>query len=117
MFEASCHCGGVTLKANKSPKTVTSCNCSICHRLGSLWAYYSADKVEIANATAICEYSWGEKTMTFHSCGYCGCTTHYTSIRQDGSHKVAISARMASPSSIKDIPVRFFDGADSWKYI
>ena len=47
----------------------------------------------------------------------CACTTHYTSNRKDGSVKVGVNTRMAEHESIKDVPVRLFDGANTWKYI
>ena len=117
MFEASCHCGGVKLKTAKSPETITSCNCSICHRLGALWGYYSADEVEITQDKELRGYSWGREKLTFHSCENCGCTTHYTAVRDDGTHRVAINTRMAPIAETKNIHIRYFDGADSWKYL
>ena len=117
MFEASCHCGGVVLKTVNSPETVTSCNCSICHRIGALWGYYTAGEVEIAQDKKGLKYSWGKKNLTFHSCTDCGCTTHYTSVNENGTYRVAINTRMAPLSATKNIPIRYFDGADTWKYI
>ena len=47
MLESSCHCGAVTIAiaVDTPPAEVTSCNCSICRRLGSLWAYYEPAQV------------------------------------------------------------------------
>ena len=39
MIAGSCHCGAVKIAVAEAPATVTSCNCSICRRLGTLWAY------------------------------------------------------------------------------
>ena len=117
MFEASCHCGDIILKTERPPETVTSCNCSICHRLGALWGYYLQEKVEFAKFTEQHKYSWGKQSITYHSCKRCGCTTHYTSTREDGSYRIAINTRMAARSATENIRVRHFDGADSWKYL
>jgi len=117
MFTANCHCNRIRLDTENSPKTITHCNCSICNRLGALWAYYSADKVSIHNHAETGQYRWGDKNLTFHFCQHCSCTTHYTTTKENGSRLVAINTRMAELSVTKDIPIRYFDGADTWQFI
>ena len=117
MFKTSCHCGGIVLNADKAPETITSCNCSICHRIGALWGYYLDDQIEIKQVVALQEYCWGDKTITFHTCTNCGSTTHYTAVRDDGKVKIGLNTRMGSIADTKDIRVRYFDGADSWRYL
>ena len=118
MFVVKCHCENLKLVANKAPSSITSCNCSICNRLGALWAYYDLKNVEIlSTGKPIDTYSWGEKTITYHRCGECGCTTHYTATESDGSELIAINCRMASLSEVSNIPVRAFDGLGTWKYL
>jgi hypothetical protein len=118
MFTAECHCGNLKLAAVEPPKSITRCNCSICHRLGALWAYYARGDVEIMTSDRPNHrYCWGEKTLTYHRCGVCGCTTHYTAAAEDGGELVAINCRMARPSDIGAVAVREFDGRVSWKYL
>lgn len=40
LLQGSCHCGAVRLTLPSVPEKATKCNCSICRRLGGLWAYY-----------------------------------------------------------------------------
>ena len=97
---------------------MTRCNCSICHRLGALWAYYDSDSVRIeSSGKPVDSYAWGDKTLTYHRCGICGCTTHYTSSGDDEGELIAINCRMAPSPEIDSIPVRRFDGLDSWQYL
>jgi len=118
MLKATCHCGNITLSTAELPESITSCNCSICHRLGALWAYYNQSEVEVQNLNADdLSYAWGEKTMIFHRCANCGCTTHYTTTEDDGNELIAINTRMVSAAKINSVPVRYFDGAVSWEYI
>lgn len=117
MFEASCHCGEVVLKTKNPPDSLTNCNCSICNRLGAVWGYYSADTVEVKLGNSGSKYSWGKKNIIYHSCSVCSCTTHYTAVGNEGGRRLAINTRMASVSSTKNIPVRYFDGADTWAYL
>jgi len=117
MIEATCHCGNISLRAEKLIETVTSCNCSICYRIGALWAYHTAEQVVITQKIESKVYVWGNKLRSYHSCSICGCTTHYTQKRDDDTNRVAINTRMANPELSKSIPIRYFDGAGSFKYI
>jgi hypothetical protein len=117
MLNVECHCGNLKLLANALPASLTSCNCSICYRLGALWAYFDLQDVEISRGDKpTMSYSWGEKTITYHRCGECGCTTHYTASEADGSELIALNCRMAPTSQIHALTVREFDGLVSWKY-
>jgi hypothetical protein len=114
MIEASCHCGTVKIAVEAAPTEVTSCNCSICRRLGTLWAYYAPPTVRITGATA--GYRWGEKSIEFHRCAGCGCTTHWSPLNPDGKH-MGINARLMDPAVLAAARVRRLDGADTWKYL
>ena len=59
-------------------------------------------------------YVWGDKTLAFHSCSTCGCITHWSG--QDDSN-LAVNVRLCDPESYDDIPIRNFDGADSWRFL
>lgn len=118
VFTAQCHCGNIKISATDTPTSLTSCNCSICHRIGALWAYFQASDVEIQiQNTPTSIYQWDKKEIDFHHCTQCGCTTHYQSIHREGYLQVAINARMALPDHVSNIPVRRFDGANTWKYL
>ena len=62
-------------------------------------------------------YRWGEGTITYHRCGNCGCTTHYSRTESDGTALIAVNCRMASIEQMNDIPVRDFDGLLTWSYV
>jgi hypothetical protein len=118
MFDAICHCGNVVLTTEKLPETVTSCNCSICNRYGAIWAYFKPEQVTVVcNQVPTHTYSWAEKVIDFHHCPICGCVTHHTTTARANWTQVAINTRMFDPAVTKDIPVRKFDGADTWTYI
>ncbi len=117
MFQASCHCGDIEIKTQNPPKSLTSCNCSICRRIGAEWAYYERGEVEISEKKPSIGYSWGDRELIFHSCPSCGCTTHYTAMDGDDSSGMAINTRMAPAEVCSTIPMRHFDGADTWKFL
>jgi len=114
--EGSCHCGAVTLAIASAPTQVTSCNCSICRRLGTLWAYYAPADVRITGPTAT--YHWGDKTLDFHHCATCGCTTHWSPRDNRIADRMGINARLLAPAVLAAARVRRLDGAsDNWKYL
>jgi hypothetical protein len=114
MIEASCHCGSVRIEVPHAPETVTSCNCSICRRLGSLAAYYDPADVTIRGETDT--YMWGDRMMTFHRCKVCGCATHGLPVDAT-SARMSVNARLLDPRVLAAARVRKFDGADSWTFL
>jgi hypothetical protein len=118
MINATCHCESIQINLPNDTKTITSCNCSICAKYATLWAYYSPDDVDIlVKSDAINSYSWGDKGIDFHHCKYCGCITHYTSTDKAKHKRVAVNFRLVDPHIVKNLAVRYFDGADTFKEI
>lgn len=118
MIEASCHCGNVKISIPNSTETVNSCNCSACSRYGALWAYFDPNVISInCNTDEIGSYSWGDKTIEFHHCKNCGCITHYTPTERGNSDRMAVNFRLVPSDIVNSVKVRYFDGADTWKFI
>lgn len=118
MITASCHCGAVQLKVARTPRTLTTCNCSICRRYGALWAYYSATSVRVVcPPRALDRYSWGSKFLNFVRCKTCGCTMYHERRRKRPGGRMGVNARNFEPSIIANARVRRLDGAATWKYL
>jgi len=117
VIEASCHCGAVRLKIARAPDSVTHCNCSICRRLGVLWAYYHPREVTIAAAPdATTPYAWGDKSIAFHHCKICGCATHWASLGAPPVDRMGVNARLMDREVLAVAKVRRLDGADTETY-
>ena len=117
-MKLNCHCGAINIEVSEAPKSLTSCNCSICNRYGTLWGYYEPDEVTITSRSSdLSKYSWGEESIYFYHCIKCGCVTHYKSSSKVENPKTVVNFRMAKPSAIKSIEIRKFDGAVSWSFI
>jgi len=43
--------------------------------------------------------------------------THYESTKKSDDSRIAVNARMMSPSDIAGARLRTFDGARTWKYL
>ena len=76
-LEGSCHCGAVRLTLPTPPEQATSCNCSLCRRLGGHWAYYAFGSVRIEGEEHLSAYVWGDRTLRTMRCRHCGCATHW----------------------------------------
>lgn len=118
MLTASCHCGAVRVEVPRAPDSVTNCNCSVCRRYGTLWAYYPAVEVRvIAAAGATQSYEWGERTLRFVRCATCGCITHWEPNPGKPGGKMGVNARNLEPAVLEGARIRRLDGAGSWKYL
>ena len=118
MLTATCHCESVRVEVPRKPRRLTSCNCSICRRYGTLWAYYKAADVRIVCARGATRgYSWGDKSLRFVRCGKCGCITHWEATHPTASSRVGVNARNLDPAAIANVRVRRLDGASTWKFL
>lgn len=114
VIEASCHCGAVRIEVERAPAELTSCNCSICRRLGTLWAYFAPAEVAVTGPTAT--YCWGDRTLELHHCSTCGCTTHWTPT-DPARQRMGVNARLMDPAVVDAARVRHLDGADTWQWL
>lgn len=110
MLEGTCHCGAVRFTIPAAPETVTDCNCSICRRLGVLWAYYSPTQVTLTGETDT--YQWGDRALFFHRCKACGVTTHW-SPTDPKLDRMAVNARLLPLEVLETLRIRRLErGAD-----
>ena len=117
-MRGACHCGAVTMTVPGRPEWLGSCNCSICSKLGTLFAYYPDDGgVTVSGETA--RYIWGDKMIALHHCPTCGCPTHWDSLGESFG-KVGINARLLDGFAVvagepridgEAVEVRFLDNA------
>ena len=118
MISGSCHCGAVKFDYPGEPEWLTACNCSLCRRYSTLWAYAGMDKIRLrADEGATTAYIQGDKTLAVHNCKTCGCTTHWVKLDAKPSSKMAVNFRLCDPEQIASVRIRHLDGADSWNYL
>jgi hypothetical protein len=99
---------------------VTQCNCSICAKLGALWAYYPPDALEITRGDdVLVPCRWGDELIDIRFCGTCGCTMHWRA-RAGREHecfpegtprKLGVNARLIDDLDATGLPIRLVDGA------
>lgn len=118
MIEGSCHCGAIRFYLARLPEKLTDCNCSVCRRYRALWAYAPPDQISLAIAGPVVRYTHGDHEIAFVTCGTCGDTTHWVpnGAEQDRGY-MAVNAAMLAAEVVAGIPVRRFDGAETWTYL
>jgi hypothetical protein len=102
-----CHCGAVTLTVPRPPSWVVQCGCSICAKLGVLWAYYPDADGEVTGPTDT--YVCNNRVIAFHRCRTCGCTTHWRTLGKDFG-RMGINARLLDGFDSAAVQVRVVPG-------
>lgn len=119
MLKGTCHCGEIAWTLDTVPKTVTACNCTICRRYGALWAYgYLGEDIKTTGQTSAYQRrNSGDGDIHFNFCTTCGCVTHFIAVNVDanGLKRTAVNVRLSDPSLVNEVPIRHFDGHDSYK--
>lgn len=118
MLTATCHCGAVEVDIPRKPRRLTSCNCSICRRYGTLWAYYDVRDVTVrAKRAGLAGYAWGDRSLRFVRCATCGCVMCWEPLPKSGTGRMGVNARNLDPAAIEGVRVRRLDGASTWKFL
>ena len=115
MITGSCHCGAVHWQFDGMPDGATACNCTLCRRYGTLWAYgYVDHPISVFGPTS--SYFWGHKSIGFHFCPTCGCVAYWRALRPENTDKtrIAVNLRLANPEAVAAIPLDRFDGLSSF---
>ena len=116
MLAATCHCGAVRIEIPHAPAEVTNCNCSLCRRLGGLWAYYDVGSVRVVGHPEKTNgYIQGDRTLRTVRCSTCGCTTHWEPLDPTVHKRMGVNIRNFDPVAIGDVRIRLLDGADTWE--
>lgn len=118
MLSTTCHCGQVRIEIPRAPATLTNCNCSICRRYGTLWAYFREPEVRVSAPPGGTQtYAWGRKSLEFVRCSHCGCVTHWQRISPARDDRIGINARNFAPEQLGDVRIRRLDGAVTEAYL
>lgn len=114
MLEGHCHCSAVTWRFTDLLESATACNCTVCRRYGTLWAYgHEGEGMHVAGPTTA--YVRG-RAVEFHFCPRCGCVAYWRGQATDaqGRRRLAVNLRMTEPGPIAHLPIDHFDGLDAF---
>ena len=108
----SCHCGAIAYTVEVDPATAITCNCSICSRLGAVWAFAPASLFKLKSGQAsLGDYQFGKKTLHHIHCTNCGIETFAEGKMPDGTPTVGINLRCLDGVDVTKLSPRQWDGA------
>lgn len=113
-IEGKCLCGQLHWQFQGVPDSATACNCTACRRYGVLWAYdFEGEGIHVSGESRA--YIRGE-WLGFHFCPTCGCVAWWCALDLDeGRRRIAVNLRLAEPGQVANIPVRHFDGLETFE--
>ena len=113
MIQASCHCDAIRFSVETAPEEVNDCNCSICRRYGTLWAYYDPRQVRFETRNGPTDvYMWRHRLLEFHRCRACGCVTHWAPV-DPAYRRMGVNARLMAPEVVATCRVFHGDNASN----
>lgn len=120
-YEGSCHCGAIRFRFKGKPITgAMRCNCSICRRKNALMsrAYYPpADFELLSGADDLVVYRFEPNMVNHYFCQHCGIYPFHDAVDDP---ELGYRVNLGCVEAIEDphaLPVRVFDGRDTWKYL
>lgn len=100
------------------PRQVTQCNCSVCRRYGTLWAYYKRSAVSIeAPRGGLEPFSRRPGGLKFVRCAACGCVICWDSRRKDPDRRMGINMRLFDHARMAGVPISVLDGDMTWRVV
>jgi len=119
MLTGSCHCGATHWTLEGDPGLATACNCTLCRRYGTLWAYdYENERIHISGPTAsYARTDEKDPMLEILFCPTCGNVLCWRALKlhPDGRRRMAVNLRLADPDAVADIAIEHFDGLDTFK--
>jgi hypothetical protein len=115
MIEGACHCGAVRWRFDGVPESATVCNCTVCRRYGTIWAYdFENEGIHVDGPTQA--YVRG-KAIGFHFCPTCGCMVYWLGLQPnaEGRRRIAVNLRLAEPETVASLPIDRFEGLVSFE--
>lgn len=118
MLKGTCHCGDAHWTLEGDPGGITACNCSLCRRYGTLWAYdYDNERIHTGGTLASYTRSKrSEPVLEILFCPTCACVVAWRGLHLEGGRRrIAVNVRLAPPEAVADLPIDHFDGLDTFE--
>ena len=113
MIEGTCHCGSTRWRFDGVPDSTTACNCTLCRRYGTLWAYdYEGERITISGPSAAYVRADMPASLEIRFCPTCACVLCWRdlAVAADGRRRIAVNLRLTEPGPIAHLPIDHFDG-------
>ena len=117
-LKGTCVCGAVGWTFDGDPGEVTACNCTSCRRRGTLMIYdFEGERVNVfGQLSAFKRSDLGEPPgLEMLFCPTCACIVGWRGLDvKDGRRRMAVNIRLCDPQLVSQLPIRSFDGLDTW---
>ncbi|MCB9977918.1 MAG: GFA family protein [Rhodospirillales bacterium] len=118
-LKGTCHCKKLSWTLTGDPGSITACNCTLCRRYGTLWAYdYENERIRINGPSQVYTRTDGaQPSLEIHFCPTCGCVLCWRGLKpqKDGRRRIAVNIRLAEPEAVADLLIDHFDGLTTFE--
>lgn len=117
MLTGTCHCGAAHWTLEGDPGAITACNCTLCRRYGTLWAYdYENERIKVAGPLQSYRRDKPDPVLEILFCPTCACVVAWRSLKLEpgGRSRIAVNVRLAPPEAVAHLPIDHFDGLDTF---
>lgn len=110
-YRGSCHCGAVAFTVDLDLGQTLQCNCSICTKLGAVWAFApKAGMTLTSGSDALRDYQFGKKHLHHRHCLHCGIESFAEGVAPDGTPTVGVNLRCIDGVEVDKLTPRHHDG-------
>ena len=110
-LKGGCHCGAVAYTVEVDPAASMSCNCSICSKLGAVWAFTAKSNFKLTKGEGKAgDYQFNKHVLHHRFCPTCGIESYAEGKGKDGSEQVGINLRCVEGIDVDKLTPKKFDG-------
>ena len=110
-YKGSCHCGQVAFEVEGEFVEGLICNCSICHRKGTVLGFVPETKFTLLKGELqLTDYQFGPKRIHHTFCSTCGVTAFSSAKSPSGEQMKAINLRCIEDLDFEGIKINSYDG-------
>lgn len=110
-LNGGCHCGAVAYTVELDPGGAIACNCSICSKLGAVWAFAPKAKFTLKKGEGkVGDYQFNKHVLHHRFCTACGIESYAEGKGKDGSEQVGINLRCVEGIDLDKLKPKPFDG-------
>ena len=110
-YQGACHCGAVAYSVELDLAGALKCNCSICTKLGAVWAFAPRSKFTLTSgADKQGDYQFNKKQLHHRFCKSCGIESYAEGKMPDGTPSVGINLRCLDGVDVDKLSPKLWDG-------
>lgn len=110
-YTGGCHCGQIRYDVTSDLAQVTSCNCSICSKLGALWIFVSPQEFALKSGQdGLADYQFHKNVIHHRFCPVCGVESFAQGQMPDGTPMFAVNVRCLDDVDVWTLTVTPIDG-------